>query len=254
MNIAVDGKKFLIGLEVPGMDIVGFEHEPSTPKERAAIPDAKAKLANALALFKPEAKARCVLHQVKVSLEAGNEGEPGKETKDAAPAPASKPKEAGREDKPEQSPEHGQEQKAQPAGGQEHDHGKETKGTGPAAAPASKPEEAGREDKPEQSPEHGQEQKAQPAGGQEHEHNQGQGQKATAEIGHEDEAGHHHSEFHAEYALTCRAPQKLTSMTFEYFKVFPATQELEVNVVTPKGQSSHQVKRDKPTLDLTGIM
>lgn len=208
MNIAVDGKKFLIGLEVPGMDIVGFEHEASTPKERAAIPEAKAKLANALALFKPEAKARCVLHQVKVSLEAGGGEKQRKKAKDADPA----------------------------------------------AAPASKPKEAGQEDKHEQSPEHGQEQKAQPDGGQKHEHDQGQGQQATTASGGEDEAGPRHSVFHAEYALTCRAPQKLASMTFEYFKVFPGAQELEVNVVTPKGQSSYQVKRDKPTLDLTGIM
>ena len=71
LNIAVDGKKVLIGLEVPGADIVGFEHEPSTPEQKAAIPNAKAKLANGLALFQPEAKARCELEQVKVSLEAG---------------------------------------------------------------------------------------------------------------------------------------------------------------------------------------
>jgi hypothetical protein len=207
LNIAVDGKKVLIGLEVPGMDIVGFEHEASTPKERAAIPEAKAKLANALALFKPEANARCELQQVRVSLEAGNEEEHGKEAKDAAPA----------------------------------------------ATPASRPKEAGHEDKHEQSPEHGQEQKAQPAG--EHEHEQGQGQQAAAASGHEDEAGHHHhSEFHAEYALICQAPHKLTSMTFDYFNAFSGAQELDVSVITPKGQSSYEVKRGKPTLDLTGIM
>ena len=83
LNIAVDGKKVLIGLEVPGADIVGFEHEPSTPEQKAAIPNAKAKLANGLALFKPGAKAHCELEQVKVSLEAGHEEEHGHE----APAP-----------------------------------------------------------------------------------------------------------------------------------------------------------------------
>ncbi len=43
-------------------------------------------------------------------------------------------------------------------------------------------------------------------------------------------------------------------MTFEYFNVFAGAQELDVSVVSPKGQSSYEVKRDKPSLDLTGIM
>ena len=90
LSIAVDGKKVLIGLEVPGADIVGFEHEPSTPEQKAAIPNAKAKLANGLALFKPEEKAHCELEQVKVSLEAGHE----EEHEHGAPAPAAAPAQA----------------------------------------------------------------------------------------------------------------------------------------------------------------
>ena len=43
-------------------------------------------------------------------------------------------------------------------------------------------------------------------------------------------------------------------MTFEYFNVFAGAQELDVSVISPKGQSSFEVKRDKPSLDLTGIM
>ncbi len=88
LDIAVDGKKVLIGLEVPGMDIVGFEHEPSTPEQKEVIPSAKAKLANALALFRPEPKAGCSLEQVKVSLEAGHEDEHehGQEQKAQEPA------------------------------------------------------------------------------------------------------------------------------------------------------------------------
>ena len=68
------------------------------------------------------------------------------------------------------------------------------------------------------------------------------------------QAAGRHAEFHAEYELICQTPQKLTSMTFEYFNVFAGAQELDVTVVTPKGQSSFEVKREKPSLDLTGIM
>ena len=157
LNIAIEGNTVSMELEVPGMDIVGFEHEPSTPEQKAAMANAKEKLLNALALFGPAPEAGCALRHVKVSTEAEHEDE--------------------------------------------------------------------------------------------HEH-----EKAHATGGHEEEPGHRHSEFHAEYSLNCSSPSRLTSMTFQYFKDFAGAQELDVSVIAPKGQSSFEVKRDKPTLDLTGIM
>ncbi len=156
LNIAIEGNTVSMELEVPGMDIVGFEHEPSTPEQKAAMANAKEKLLNALALFGPAPEAGCALRHVKVSTEAEHEDE--------------------------------------------------------------------------------------------HEH------EAHATGGHEEEPGHRHSEFHAEYSLNCSSPSRLTSMTFQYFKDFAGAQELDVSVIAPKGQSSFEVKRDKPTLDLTGIM
>jgi hypothetical protein len=84
----------------------------------------------------------------------------------------------------------------------------------------------------------------------EHEHH-AEGAKPDAE---EEAADHHHSEFHAEYAFECASPDRLTSMTFDYFKAFPNAQELDISLISPKGQSSYEVNRDKPRLDLTGIM
>jgi len=159
LNIAVEGKKLSMELEVPGADIVGFEHEPSTPEQRGAVAEAKAKLANALALFAPAPQAGCKLDHVKVTTQPEHEDE--------------------------------------------HEH--------------------------------------------EHEH------EANA-AGHEDEGEHRHSEFHAEYGLECASPSRLTSMTFDYFNAFAGAQELDISIITPKGQSSFEVTRDKPSLDLTGIM
>jgi Protein of unknown function (DUF2796) len=150
LNIAIEGKKISMELEVPGADIVGFEHEPSTPDQKGAIAEGRAKLADAIALFSPSADAGCELEHVKVSLEAEHEV-----------------------------------------------HGKE---------PAEK-------------------------GGE-----------------------HHHSEFHADYTLQCGSLSRLSSMTFDYFKSFPGAQELDVTVIGPKGQSSFEVTREKPGLDLVGIM
>jgi len=158
LNIAIEDKTVFLELEVPGADIVGFEHEAAMPAQRAAIEKAKADLTAGLSLFTPEAATNCVQKSAKVSIEA----------------------------------EHGD----------EHEH--HTEGGKPGA--------------------------------------------------NEGEEGHHHSEFHAEYAFECASPSRLTSMTFDYFKAFPNAQELDVSFISPKGQSSYEVKRDKPRLDLTGMM
>ncbi len=155
LNIAIEDKTVSIELEVPGADIVGFEHEASTADQKAAIEKAKAKLAGGLPLFTPAAEANCTQKSAKVSLEDEHE----------------------------------------------HEHHAER------AKPDAKEKEDG-----------------------------------------------HHSEFHAEYAFECASPARFTSMTFDFFKAFPDAQELDVSLISAKGQSSYEVKRDKPSLDLTGLM
>lgn len=63
-----------------------------------------------------------------------------------------------------------------------------------------------------------------------------------------------HNQFHATYELACTNPAELASIGFDYFKHFAGAQGLTVNVVAAKGQSKYEVRRDKPTLDLGGIM
>ncbi len=157
LNIAIEDKTMSMELVVPGDDIVGFEHEPSTPEQKATLDKAKAKLAHGLSLFTPSSSGGCTQKSAKVSTEA----------------------------------EHGDEH--------EHEH--------------------------------------EAVGGDEKE-----------------EGGHQHSEFRNEYTFECASLSQITSMTFEYFKAFPNAQELDISLISPKGQTSYEVKRDKPTLDLTGSM
>lgn len=63
-----------------------------------------------------------------------------------------------------------------------------------------------------------------------------------------------HSEFHATYTITCEAPESVTGIETAYFSDFAGGQLLNVNVTTPKGQTQAQMTREKPTLDLTGVM
>lgn len=72
--------------------------------------------------------------------------------------------------------------------------------------------------------------------------------------GHDHDHHGEHSEFHAEYTLECSSAEKLTSIEFPYFRTFSGADELEVTVITAKGQSKFEVKRGKPRVDLAGVM
>ena len=68
---------------------------------------------------------------------------------------------------------------------------------------------------------------------------------------HASEVGH--TEFHAEYLLTCADPTAVTEITFAYFDAFPNALEVEVQLIADAGATSFEVERDAPTLDLRGM-
>lgn len=70
LNIAVEDKRVSMELEVPGMDIVGFEHDATTDEQKAAMEKAKAQLAQPLAVFKLPSAAGCTVADAKVAVEA----------------------------------------------------------------------------------------------------------------------------------------------------------------------------------------
>ena len=74
------------------------------------------------------------------------------------------------------------------------------------------------------------------------------------EEGHEDQASETgHTEFHAEYLLTCADPTAVTEITFAYFETFPNALEVEVQLISDTGATSFEVERAAPTLDLRGM-
>lgn len=68
---------------------------------------------------------------------------------------------------------------------------------------------------------------------------------------HAEEASH--TEFHAEYLLTCADPSAIDEITFAYFDTFPNALEVEVQMISEAGATSFEVERDAPTLDLRGM-
>ena len=61
LKVAIDGPVLEIRLESPGMDIVGFEHAPSTDEDKQAIAKAEEILTAGASLFALSANARCTL-------------------------------------------------------------------------------------------------------------------------------------------------------------------------------------------------
>lgn len=68
---------------------------------------------------------------------------------------------------------------------------------------------------------------------------------------HAEEASH--SEFHAEYLMTCADVTKVTEIEFAYFDVFENALELEVQVVSADGAQAFEVEHDAPTLDMRNL-
>jgi hypothetical protein len=162
LNVAIEGSRLSMELEVPGADIVGFEHAATTSKQKAAVEKGKKQLLAPLALFKLPAAAGCTVSAASVEVEG--EGHHG-----------------------------------------EHGRGKNAAG----------------------------------------------GNKAREPEAHNEPA---HSEFHAQYTFECKTPGNLSSIEFAFFRTFSRAERLEVNVVTPKGQTKFEVSRRKPRIDLAGMM
>jgi Protein of unknown function (DUF2796) len=70
LNIAIEGKRVSMELQAPGADIVGFEHEASTPEQKAALAKAKATLADALSVFRLPEGAGCKVANASVAIQA----------------------------------------------------------------------------------------------------------------------------------------------------------------------------------------
>lgn len=69
----------------------------------------------------------------------------------------------------------------------------------------------------------------------------------------DDHAEASHTEFHAEYLLTCGNTDALTKFDFAYFSTFENALELEVQIISASGARAYEVERDRPSLDLRGM-
>ncbi len=74
LNIALDGQLLSIEGEMPGVNIVGFEHPPHSDAERAQLASALATLRNPAEWMKPNAEARCRVTTAEVKDDGFHDG------------------------------------------------------------------------------------------------------------------------------------------------------------------------------------
>lgn len=70
--------------------------------------------------------------------------------------------------------------------------------------------------------------------------------------GHEHADEPQHNEYRAVYALACADPAALRSIGFAFFDTFPLTEQIDVTVTGPAGQSAYRVERTAPRLEIAG--
>ena len=68
LSIVADGAELVIELEVPGVNVVGFEHAPSTEEQKRTIETAIAVFRRADLIFVPSAAAKCRARKAEVSM------------------------------------------------------------------------------------------------------------------------------------------------------------------------------------------
>lgn len=145
LTIAIEDSMMEMEIEIPGADIVGFEHSPETKEQHDAFDAGKAKLAKGDTLFQVTGEAGCILKETRFLEE------------------------------------------------EDHDH-----------------------------------------------------DKKTENADHDGE----HMEFHVNYRFTCTDTTKISGFSFPFFKQFPNSEELDVQIVSPKGQFQFEVSPDQPALTL----
>ena len=68
VNIAIEGRQLFVEMEVPGADIVGFEHQAKTNGEKTAVAAAKKAMRSASDILELPAAAGCKLAKARVEL------------------------------------------------------------------------------------------------------------------------------------------------------------------------------------------
>lgn len=73
LQVSAEQDQLSILLVLPAMDVVGFEHAPSSPEQQAKVSEANARLASSKGIVLADTAAQCTVQSVKVDSLHGHD-------------------------------------------------------------------------------------------------------------------------------------------------------------------------------------
>jgi hypothetical protein len=77
----------------------------------------------------------------------------------------------------------------------------------------------------------------------------GHGEEHGHDEEHEHEEGHHHADMEVSYRFQCDHPEQLDAITVKLFRLFPATDRLQVQLLTPGGQGAAELTPESARIE-----
>ncbi|MGB0943042.1 MAG: zinc uptake protein ZrgA [Marinomonas sp.] len=200
-NIAQDGEDLILAISAPGADIVGFENAPETAQEKEALKQAIARLENPASLFIFDKGAQCQLsdHLIEQSLSAHDEHD--------------------EDHHDEHHDDHDKDHHDDHDKDHHDDHDEDHH------------DEHGEDHHDDHDEDHHDEH------GEDHHDDHDEDHHDEHGEDHHDEHGEEsHAAFEITYQYECHNVEKLTEIETNWFKHFPNTQEIHVNLLTDNSQ------------------
>ncbi len=263
LNVALDGPDLVLEFISPAINIVGFEHAPSTNEQMELVEAAVTQLSDGEALFEVSARAKCQLTNTEVESELAEEGEHSEEDEHSTEHEA---EEGEYSEEDEHSIEHEEVEEVEVLeesenleeapknknffmrfwesiwfrnrNNQEASIEKEHSTENEHLEVDEDSEEADHlaESEIVEEDEHANETEEE----DEHHDEYADGDEEEGEV---------HSEFHAMYEFTCNSPERLENIDLNnLFAAYPGIEDLDVQFVLPDSQGARELNKDNTSL------
>ncbi|MEM7250202.1 MAG: DUF2796 domain-containing protein [Pseudomonadota bacterium] len=227
LEVVLEGEELSVLLRMPGVNVVGFEHEPGNDAERTAIRDAVHRFEKGVSYFEMPSAAECKVENVRVQFANDHSDHAHEHDKHDDHA---KHEEHGHGDKHDDHAKHD----GHGHGDKHDDHAKhDGHGHGDKHDDHAKHDGHGHGDKHDDHAKH------------DDKHKDGH------DDDHKEAAQTAHSELVAAYAFHCHEPQKLEAMVVNVFDALQGAEAIDALVVTDRFQGQTTLEPAKRRLALT---
>ncbi|WP_159739538.1 zinc uptake protein ZrgA [Vibrio atypicus] len=233
LNIAQDGQELLIEITAPGADVVGFEHAPENDQQKQTLAQAVKTLNSANLVFSLTQAADCQLSHYSVSHTL--EDKHGEHNHDE-------------HHDHKGHGEHDHDEHHDHKGHDDHDHDEHHDHKGHDDHNHDEHHDHKGHDDHDHDEHHDHK------GHDDHDHDEHHDHKGHDDHDHDEHHDHKahsgHGEFTVEYHYQCGDITKLNAIETSWFKLFPATEALKVNLLTDEKQEALRLQPKQSVISL----